>query len=112
MLALACLHTMGKERCLLIGIGHYPSSTGWHEIGSVNDVKFLQKSMTSFSVQTLTGKEATHDGILASINRLFSEIEKGDTVLIHFSFEFKKYILVFTFSRLMLYRSIRHLMVL
>ena len=42
MLALACLHTMGKERCLLIGIGHYPSSTGWHEIGSVNDVKLVQ----------------------------------------------------------------------
>lgn len=90
MLALACLHTMRKERCLLIGIGHYPSSTGWHEIGLVNDVKLLQKSMTAFSVQILTDKEATHDGILASINRLFSEIEKGDTVLIHFSFEFKK----------------------
>ena len=85
MLALACLHTMGKERCLLIGIGHYPSSTGWHEIGSVNDVKLLQKSMSAFSVQTLIDQEATHDGILASINRLFSEIERGDTVLIHFS---------------------------
>ena len=90
MLALACLHTMRNERCLLIGIGHYTSSIGWHEIGLVNDVKLLQKSMTAFSDQTLTDKEATHDGILASINRLFSEIEKGDNVLIHFSFEFKK----------------------
>lgn len=77
---------VAKNRCLLIGIGHYPEHSGWNDISSTNDVKLLEEILKhSFSVVSLTDNEATHTGIITAINNLTVNVAEGDTILIHFS---------------------------
>lgn len=77
---------MARNRALIIGVGHYPENSGWHELSSINDVELLKSVLApTFSVQTLTDSEATKEGIRKAIAKLTSTTVAGDIVVIHFS---------------------------
>lgn len=75
-----------ENRCLLIGIGHYPHGSGWNTISSTNDIKLLESVLSvKFHVYTLIDEQATKKGIEDAIDKLVSVSGAGDTILIHFS---------------------------
>lgn len=76
-----------KHRALLVGVGDYPSASGWQKINSANDVSLLAPAMQrrGFVVTTLLDNKATKTGIVAAIKRLTSQSGSGDCVWLHFS---------------------------
>ena len=77
---------MAQNRALIIGVGHYPENSGWHDLSSVNDVNLLDSVLApTFSIVTLTDAEATKEGIRRAVEELISSAATGDTIMIHFS---------------------------
>lgn len=86
MLLCLGLQVKARNRALIIGIGHYPDDSGWHELSSVNDVELLKSVLEpAFSLQTLIDSEATKEGIREAFAKLTSATSKEDTLVIHFS---------------------------
>lgn len=78
--------SLSNDRCLLIGIGHYPLGSGWKTISSTNDIKLLETTLSDkFQVYTLIDEQATKKGIEDAIDKLINVSDAGDTILIHFS---------------------------
>lgn len=75
------------NRALLIGIGKYKTGTQWSEIHGDADVDLLKPLLEKkgFEVTTLKNDEATKQGIVAALNQLIKECDKGDNVYFHFS---------------------------
>jgi hypothetical protein len=75
------------NRALLIGIGKYKTGTQWSEIHGDADVDLLKPLLEKkgFEVTTLKNDEATKQGIVAALNQLIKECNKGDNVYFHFS---------------------------
>lgn len=75
------------NRALLIGIGKYKTGTQWSEIHGDADVDLLKPLLEKkgFEVTTLKNDEATKQGIVAALNQLIKECNKGDKVYFHFS---------------------------
>lgn len=73
-----------KKMALLIGVT-YDATSGWTDVKSLKDVELLKGALNTagFKVYTLTGKDATHEGILKAIKNL--KCAPGDMVWIHFS---------------------------
>lgn len=83
-LFLVCaITTLGKVRVLTIGIGHYPSGSGWCDLGAVNDVALLKEVFPD--AMALSDEKATHKGIEVALKELERSSSPGDTVIIHFS---------------------------
>lgn len=85
LLCVQCLSVFASKRALLVGIGHYPSKSGWAEISSINDIYLLQQVFSSFSTTTLVDKQATYADIIKAIEQLIHETNPKDTVFVHFS---------------------------
>lgn len=78
------------RRALIIGVGSYPASSGWNNLGSAKDFEILKSALTGhgFKEENIIGvldEDATKAGIILAIDELSAKIEKGDIVLIHFS---------------------------
>ena len=74
------------HRALLVGIGQYPSESGWRAIHSENDIRLLtQRLRPSYQVETLVNEAATYQAILHALKELATHTQPGDTVLISFS---------------------------
>ena len=75
------------NRALLIGIGKYKTGTQWSEIHGDADVDLLKPLLEKkgFDVAILKNDEATKQGIVAALNQLIKECNKGDKVYFHFS---------------------------
>lgn len=80
-----CLFSYSEKRVLLVGIGHYPKNSGWQEISSTNDIDLLKAMFSAYNLQILLDEEATHEKIKHALKSLCNSIQKGDTILIHFS---------------------------
>lgn len=85
-LTILCLSAEADNKALLIGIGDYPKETGWNTISSVNDIDILKSAQPStFTIQTLTNEEATHQEIIKALEELTKCSQQSDTIFIHFS---------------------------
>ena len=85
------LNCMGQNyHAVLIGIGQYPSSSGWSTIHGDNDIPLIKASLINQgfpdeNITTILNEQATKECILNSFESLLSRIGKGDVVYIHFS---------------------------
>lgn len=84
---MSCLAGMADNRALLIGIGGYPSSTGWKTIHGDADVELLKPKLEryGFAVSSLVNEEATKANIQKALRTLRDECQPGDWVYFHFS---------------------------
>jgi len=76
------------KRALVIGIGQYPTETGWDVINGDKDVAYVKEYLeaTNYSVtRTLVNKQATKNNIISAFNKLKNDCRNGDIVYIHFS---------------------------
>lgn len=86
ILTILCLSVEADNKALLIGIGDYPQETGWNTISSVNDIDLLKKVLpATYTIQTLTNEEATHQKIIKALEELTKCGQQIDTIFIHFS---------------------------
>lgn len=80
--------TRQTRHALVIGIDRYPYVDAQPLRGCVNDAErmaTLLNDVFNFDVRLLVDAEATHDGILAALNRLLDEAGTEDRVVVHFS---------------------------
>jgi len=78
----------GANRALLIGIGKYPTGTGWSAIHGDADVTLLKPMLEKrgfTDVKTLINQEATKKAIVAELKALAERCNAGDKVYFHFS---------------------------
>ena len=76
------------DRALLIGIGDYPTTSGWEPIHGDDDInKLLAPNLKEkgFIVTTLINEKATRKGILNALDQLINSCKANDRVFIHFS---------------------------
>ena len=78
------------RRALVIGIGEYPATSGWHKINGDKDIPLVEKMLCAngFEKQNivkLKNQQATYLAICCELDRLITKSQKGDIVYIHFS---------------------------
>jgi len=80
-----------EKYALIIAIGEYDQSlTGWYPISAQNDVPLIEHALADLgfeetNVMFLTDADATKEGIMNAMNELYSKVEPGDHVVIHYS---------------------------
>jgi len=79
-----------KNIALLIGVGDYPKSSGWHKISAANDVlkmknTFLSRGFKEKDIYTLINEQATKIGIINFLKRANNLINEGDQIILYFS---------------------------
>ena len=76
-----------QRRALLVGISNYPVQSGWSHISSQNDLGILNDVLVQrgFSVDILSESDATFNNITDKLRYLYKNVQKRDTLLIHFS---------------------------
>ena len=79
-----------EKRALLIGIGDYPSGTGWNKIHGNNDVGLIHNTLINLgfkekNITHLVDSEATYDNIMKAMQNLLSVCQKDDIAYIQFS---------------------------
>ena len=87
-LILCCIAVNATNRALLIGIGDYPTSSGWSSIHGDDDVNKLlapRLKEKGFVVTTLVNEQATRAGIINTLHKFINSCKVGDCVLVHFS---------------------------
>lgn len=76
-----------QKRALIICVGEQQDKE-WANLNAENDLQYVQK-LLSFcrytDVSTISGREATKQGILEEFVSLTNRCEKGDLIYIHFS---------------------------
>ncbi len=87
-----CYFNLSAEKyALIIAIGEYDQNlTGWYPISAQNDVPLIEHALlelgfTETNVMFLSDADATKEGIMSAMNELYSKIEEGDHVVIHYS---------------------------
>lgn len=78
------------RRALVIGIGDYPSTSGWAKINGDNDIPMVEEMLTAngFTKQNiikLKNEQATCAAICRELEHLISSSKAGDIIYIHFS---------------------------
>src|SRR2546426_1186201 len=80
------------KRALIIAIGNYPDpeKNGWMELSSLNDVPLIEAALVSQhfkkeNVWELLDNQATRQGIVNALDRLYDSCKEGDIVVIHVS---------------------------
>ena len=90
-LSLITYDVLGQSRyALLIGIGDYPSESGWSAIHGDNDISIIKTALIrqGFSMDNilqLRNSDATKDNILQAFETISSRCQQGDIVYVHFS---------------------------
>jgi hypothetical protein len=79
-----------EKKALLIGIGNYPTESGWNRIHGDNDVSIIQPVLQSYgfeheNIKTLINADATFSGISRAFENLIENCNKNDIVYIQFS---------------------------
>lgn len=88
---LVAFNAWGQSRhALLIGIGDYPSDSGWNTIHGNNDIDIISSALVrqgfpADHIIKLTDSEATKENILLAIEKLSDRCQQGDVVYLHFS---------------------------
>ncbi len=72
-----------KIHTLSFCIGEYPTESGWNELGANNDARLIKDIFTD--AQVIVNEKATHKRILNELAVLKSKVNRGDTVIVHFS---------------------------
>ena len=78
------------RHALVIGIGDYPTSSGWAKINGDKDIPMVEEMLTTngFAKQNiikLKNEQATYAAIKAGFEQIISKAAVGDYVYIHFS---------------------------
>lgn len=78
------------KRALIIGIGDYPSNSGWNRINGDKDIPLVEEMLKANGFPTqnivkLRNEQATFAGIKKEIESLITKSQKDDIVYIHFS---------------------------
>lgn len=86
----ACCVANATHRALVIGIGDYPASSGWHKINGDKDIPIVRDMLLANGFQSkdiveLKNESATADAIRKALDALVSKAAKGDVIYIHFS---------------------------
>lgn len=80
-----------EKYALIISIGAYDQNlTGWYPISAQNDVPLIEKSLLQLgfsktNIMHLQDKDATKEGMINALTELYSKVNKGDQVVIHYS---------------------------
>ena len=87
---LVCVSNAQEKRALVIGIGDYPSESGWNKIHGNNDVRLIHQTLLSQgfhdnNIIQLIDSEATYENILSKMQILLDSASKNDVVYVHFS---------------------------
>lgn len=92
ILLILCILTDVEARryALVIGIGDYPSNSGWHKIHGDKDIPLVQEMLlcnhfNKHDIVVLQNEQATCASIKAEIEKIISAVRVGDDVYIHFS---------------------------
>jgi hypothetical protein len=93
LIATASANTQNNihKKALLVGVGNYPSSTGWNHLSSNNDIHLLKNALekqgfASEDVCMITDEQATRENIIKTIKtKLVQNVKPGDIVFFHFS---------------------------
>jgi hypothetical protein len=75
---------------LIVAIGEYPELSGWKNLSSINDIKYIKTSLllngfTEKDIDTLLNQKATKANILKALDKLYEIAGLGDIVVFHFS---------------------------
>ncbi len=86
----ACCVANATHRALVIGIGDYPASSGWHKINGDKDIPMVEDMLVTngFGKQNiveLKNEQATCAAIKSEFEKLISKATVGDYIYIHFS---------------------------
>jgi len=78
------------KRALIVGIGAYPSESGWCKIHGDNDVPLIStalihKGFITNNIRCLTNENATKKNIIKSLNQLIKQAKINDFLYIHVS---------------------------
>ena len=84
------LCTNAEKRALVIGIGAYPTETGWDAINGDNDIPFVMavladNGFSESNIVTLSNEDAIYSNIRRALMNTISLSANGDVVYIHFS---------------------------
>lgn len=79
-----------NKYAVLIGIGDYPSDSGWNKIHGDNDVSIIKTNLLgqgfdADNIDILINASATKSAILLSFENLCDKVLKDDVIYIHFS---------------------------
>lgn len=81
-----------QKRALIIGVDEYPHLSSFDQLeGCVNDALLMEKVLKENfdfpkgNIEVLTNANATRDGILTALNKLASETQQDDIVVVHYS---------------------------
>ncbi len=79
-----------KKIALIVAIGDYTGTTGWRNLSSMNDVRYVKDALiktgfTANNVDTLFNNKATKLGILKALDDLYNKVGEGDVVYFQFS---------------------------
>lgn len=79
-----------EKYALIVAIGDYPSSGGWHKLNSVNDERIIRETLyiqgfKKENIRSLINHEATKRNIVDAFNLLIEQTTEGDIVVFHFS---------------------------
>ncbi len=81
------------KHALIVAIGNYPNPrvNKWKPINSANDVPLIKDALVNsqqfseHNIDVLIDAQATKQGIIDAMDKLYKKINKGDIVVIHFS---------------------------
>ena len=79
-----------NKHALIVAIGDYPEYGGWGKISGNKDVAYISKALSNQNfpmenIQVLVDSQATKSNIENELRALYSRIQPGDIVVIHFS---------------------------
>lgn len=84
--AFFALSMTAKNKAVLIGVSSYPENSGWCKLSAHNDVTLLYGLLSpKWDVTILEDSQATHRGIVSTLEKTAKTVSLGDTVLVHFS---------------------------
>lgn len=79
-----------RKIALIVAIGEYPSNSGWGNLSSLNDIKYVKAGLMKhgFSegdIGLLLNEQATKAGIIKALDDLYNKVKLNDIVVFHFS---------------------------
>lgn len=92
VLALSCSAVVmhATHRALIIGIGEYPTESGWGKINGDKDVPLVEEMLISNhfpkeNILKLVNSDATYNAICQAFETLITESLAGDCIYVHLS---------------------------
>lgn len=79
-----------RKVALIVAIGEYPENSGWGNLSSLNDIKYVKAGLQKHNflegdISVLLNQQATKDGILKALDALYNKVALNDVVVFHFS---------------------------